>query len=173
MKLPAVAAIGVVIMTVPCLAQDLPLVSATLDFAADTPDQADAFFEALRQHAGKPIRLALDIAPRQASDDVGYVVRPEPPDEQGEPVPCGTQKYGVIDNLVTGYSVSFDHPSNHHTITTIHVGDRQTFPFNGLICGVEDYTSKEFTHLHVSGAYIVVEAAIPTAVELTLFPYKP
>src|SRR5829696_2821432 len=157
-------------------AKDIPaarssVVTAVLDYSKDRQEAADAFFKALGRHAGKSISLVLEIVPKQDAGAPGYKLTKDT--ASGQNVLCGTSNYGVVDNYQSSYRLTFQHPAHFHAPTEIVIGDRSRYPFHGIRCGVENYTTKELTHLHVRGHFVVVEAEIPTANSYTLYPYAP
>jgi hypothetical protein len=150
------------------------LVRAVLDYSNGSERAADAFFKALGANSGKGISLVLQIIPRQDAKDPGYALSRDPAAAgEGENVLCGQGNYGLVDNYASTHRLTFQHPKHFHAPTHIIIGDRKTFPFHGIRCGVEDHTTKELTHLHVSGSFVVTAAEIPTAISYTLYPYAP
>lgn len=171
---------------------DIVEISAILDFSSPDEASANALFEKLHANSGKAVQLSLKIIPHQptppankvvktsaaslSDGQAGYVLKERKPDfisENSTSIVCGFGKFGGVDNFGTDYELTFNHPSNFHSPTTIIMGNRQSYPFHSIICGVEDYTKQEFTHLHIKGAFVVMIATIPTAQEITLFPYNP
>ncbi|PCJ92222.1 MAG: hypothetical protein COA52_07715 [Hyphomicrobiales bacterium] len=171
-------------------------ISAVLDFSSPDEAAANTFFEKLHANSGKAIWLNLEIIPHQPFSPLiktenegskknvarildgqsGYVLREKArdsmPRNRGDIV-CGSGKFGGVDNYDQDFELTFNHPIHFHSPTTIIIGNRQSYPFHSIICGVEDYTRQELTHLHIKGAFVVMSATIPTAQEITLFPYNP
>lgn len=147
-------------------------VSAVLDFTAGQGQASDDFFGALDANAGKVIRLDLEIIPRQTEDSLGYELRGVTGTAEKDPVRCGTAYTGLVENYRADYDLSFGHTENFHAPITIHVGDRLDFPFNEVRCGAENVGATEFTHLHLTGTFVVAVAPIPTANQYVLYPVK-
>lgn len=149
-------------------------VTGILDFREGSGRAADAFFEALSANSGKVIALVLEIVPRQDANSAGYtLIKDISAERTSEPILCGTSAYGIINNYRSSFRLSFQHPEHFSAPTEILIGARQEYPFHSIRCGVEDYTSKELTHLHVSGHFVVAAAPIPTAISYELYPYAP
>lgn len=153
------------------LQQTAAKISSVLNFSTSGSGAADAFFKQLESNAGKVVQLTLEIIPNQQSDDLGYSLSPERDASQSGMIVCGDGNYGLIDNQNSGFELSFNHPENKHSPTKINIGDRRSFPFQTVYCGIEDYTSAAFTSLKVSGEFVVFFAEIPTANQIVLFPY--
>lgn len=147
-------------------------ISGVLNFSSPDSQAADALFTQLESNAGRIVQLDLEIKPRQQVDDIGYALISEQAGSANNEFICGDGNYGFIDNKKAGLTLSFHHPENFHSPTTINIGDRYSFPFQSVHCGIESYTSKAFTSLKVSGAFVIFSADIPTATEIVLFPYK-
>jgi hypothetical protein len=148
-----------------------PLVTATLDFQKPDEKQADAFYTQLDANTGKAIELKLTIVPRTSDSDPGYTLKKGRIKDSR--IVCGRNFYGTIDNYRSDYGLEFPHPAHNHAPTEIKIGTRQLAPFNGLRCGIKDYTEGNPTPLYVSGYFVVTSSPIPTANEYVLFPLRP
>lgn len=182
MKSPYVqilASVAVLAVMTPSLAKDrrsaepgAAKVKAVLNYDKDGAAAADTFYKALDAHSGRVIHLTLEIVPRQDAASPGYELSLDPPPAgEAEKILCGNGNYGIVDNYRSTYSLSFQHPDHFHAPAEIKIGNRATHPFQAVWCGVEDYSSKELTHLHLSGDFVVMSADIPTAVSYVLYPY--
>lgn len=147
-------------------------ISAVLDFAHSNSNTADNFFNELEDNAGKVVKLDLELIPNQGAEDLGYALYAEGMATKEDQIICGSGNYGLIDNLTTNFELSFTHPENFHSPSTINIGDRRTFPFQSVYCGMENYTSQTYTSLKLSGTFVVFVAQIPTANQIVLFPYN-
>lgn len=180
MKLFAVATILVAVAVAVSAAQakDVAgrpaLVKVVLDYNKPSSRAADAFFKALDAHSGKAISLVLEIVPKQDKNDPGFsLAKDQRGSATSDKILCGQDNYGVVDNYRSAYRLGFQHPENFHAPTEIMIGERTQYPFHAIRCGTENYTTKELTHLHVSGHFVVMTAGIPTANTYTLYPYAP
>ncbi|MFK8035132.1 MAG: hypothetical protein AB8B94_13395 [Hyphomicrobiales bacterium] len=147
-------------------------ISAELNFANSETINADIFFEKLENNDGKIVRLDLEIIPNQEPGNLGYTLHAVGMESEKDQFICGNGNYGLIDNLTTNFVLSFTHPENFHFPSTINIGDRRTFPFQSVYCGIENYTSLAYTSLKLSGTFVVFVAQIPTANQIVLFPYN-
>ncbi len=156
----------------------VPLIKATLDFSKindqGSSDEADKFMRALEANTGKVIELKLEIIPTQDKDSLGYsLVTDQTPlnhDSDESKIKCGNGMYGIIENYSYNVKASFNHTSNYHNPTSIHLGNRAKFPKISVRCG--SHTDKTYTHLYISGHFVVDSTEIPTAIEKVLFPYN-
>jgi hypothetical protein len=169
---PSRALFAALLTLAPSLAsadEDVPVISAVLDYAK--PDEAgfEAFFEKVLGSGGKVVRLNLEIIPKQGQDGPGYTLQ----SSSNKTVTCNQEEWGLVDNLRTDYVLSFQHPTNFHSSFTAYFGTRMNYPFHSLVCGVENASGAEFTHLHVDGHFVVAVSEIPTQNVVTLFPYNP
>ncbi|MEP0519550.1 MAG: hypothetical protein ABJO09_05195 [Hyphomicrobiales bacterium] len=143
-----------------------------LNFSKPDAHAADEFFTQLETNTGKVIQLNLEIIPRQGGDDVGYELLSKQLETGENSIICGNGRYGLVDNEGSGFTLTFNHPQNFHSPTKINIGDRHSFPFQSVHCGIENYTSQTYTNLEVSGTFLVFSAEIPTAMEIVLFPLE-
>lgn len=161
---------------VPAAAHDLHIpaekITAILDYSKPNADAADAFFSQLEKNSEKLVKLELEIVPRQTSDESGYSLSAANGNSEAETLLCGDGHYGLVDNQITQYELTFNHPENFHSPTTINIGDRRSFPFQTVYCGIENYTEFTYTSVKVTGEFVVFSAGIPTAVQIVLFPYS-
>ncbi|MEP3783200.1 MULTISPECIES: hypothetical protein [Paracoccaceae] len=157
------------------------VVKGLIDY--DNPESSNLDLFDLSHHDGKVVWLELEMLQSDLANSLGYsieVVSLDALDKQSSlfsgsssKIVCGNVEngyVGLVPNARSSYLVSLTSPSDFHSPTEIHIGDRVRFPFHSVYCDDQGVGDLSATKLVLRGHFVVASVAIPTAQTTYLFP---